>query len=312
MRLIAAIALLLAELLGFGMMSTQGVAEQPMREALAPLPPPKEGNDPKIALGRLLFFDRRLSRSMRHSCQSCHDLFTNGASGQSADRDDVGQVMPFNTPTVFNTVYDFKLGWTGRSSSLVDLMRGTLQAKHFMSGPALAEARLKADPAMRSKFRQIYGAGPDGESIADALAAFVASLVTPDAPFDRWMLGDRNAMTSQQLRGYRRFMALGCASCHQGVNVGGNLSQRRGIFHPLGQREPLMLRVPSLRNVAVTPPYFHDGSVQALTEAIRQMARSQLDLTIGEKDAKDIEVFLGALTGNFNGRPLRRPARITR
>lgn len=296
-----------AALCGAAVPRAQTPSAPPERGALTPLPVPQPGDARKIALGRMLFADRRLSGSLRLSCQSCHDLATNGASARRLDTGDGGEPMAFNTPTVFNSAFNFRLGWQGRAASLRDLTLGTLRNGHLMSGHGLAESRLATDPQMAARFRAAYGTGPSEANVADALSAFVTTLATPDAAFDRWLAGDRAAMTEQQARGYRRFMALGCASCHQGRNIGGNLSQRRGIFHPLGQRDPQMLRVPSLRNVAVTAPYFHDGSVQRLPEAIRQMARSQLDLTIADRDVEDIAAFLGALTGSYQGHRLHAP-----
>jgi cytochrome c peroxidase len=304
----AALLLAISALLcGAGIVRSQTITEPSARMALTPLPLPEPGDERKIALGRALFSDSRLSGSLRLSCQSCHDLGSNGASARRLDAGDSGRLMPFNTPTVFNSGFNFRLGWQGRATSLRELTLGTLRNGHLMSGHGLAGSRLAADPQMAARFRSIYHAAPGEANVADALSAFVATLATPDSAFDRWMGGDRSAMTAQQVRGYRRFTALGCASCHQGRNVGGNLSQRRGIFHPLGERDPQVLRVPSLRNVAVTAPYFHDGSVQQLPEAIRQMARAQLDLTIADRDVTDIAAFLGALTGTWQGHRLHAP-----
>jgi cytochrome c peroxidase len=213
--------------------------------------------------------------------------------------------MHFNTPTVFNSAYSFRLGWEGRTRTLHDLVLGTLRSEHLMSGNGLSAKRLAADPKTSARFRAIYGSGPTEDNIADALAAFMDTLVTPDSPFDRWLRGDKSALTPQQVRGFDRFKVLGCASCHQGVNVGANIFQRRGIFHPLGETNPRYLRVPSLRNVTVTAPYFHDGSVKSLPEAIRQMAHAQLDLTIGYRDIADITAFLDSLTGTYQGHRLR-------
>jgi cytochrome c peroxidase len=125
--------------------------------------------------------------------------------------------MLFNTPTVFNSGFNFRLGWQGRATSLRELTLGTLRNGHLMSGHGLAGSRLAADPQMAARFRSIYHAAPGEANVADALSAFVATLATPDSAFDRWMGGDRSAMTAQQVRGYRRFTALGCASCHQGA-----------------------------------------------------------------------------------------------
>lgn len=277
------------------------------RGAFSPLPQPVAGDAGKISLGRALFYDRRMSRSMTLSCASCHDLASNGASATRFDRGDTAHIMPFNTPTVFNSVYSFRLGWEGRHRSLHDLALGVLRSEHLMSGGGVAIRRIAVDAAMVSRFRKIYGTPPREDSLADALSAFLATLVTPDAPFDRWLRGDRAALTPQQVEGYKRFVTLGCASCHQGVNIGANIFQRRGIFHALGDRQPKYLRVPSLRNVAVTAPYFHDGSISTLPEAVRKMAHSQLALEIGDRDIKDISAFLGALTGRYQGHSLRAP-----
>ena len=284
----------------------QGV--QRSRGPFAPLAFGPSGDATKIALGRDLFADRRLSRSEKLSCASCHDLSTNGASPTQADRGDSGQLTGWNTPTLFNSVHNFRFGWEGKTRNLQSFTLQTLTSQHLMGGKALAARRLSADRKMRSRFQKIYAAPASDGNVADALTAFMATLITTDAPFDRWLRGDRTALNAQQMRGFARFKVVGCASCHQGVNVGGNLSQRRGIFHPLGRPRPEYLRVPSLRNVAVTGPYFHDGSVATLPEAVRQMARAQLDLTISTRDANDIAAFLAALTGNYQGRRIRPAA----
>lgn len=301
-----ALALILsASLLGVSLVQAQTRSVDTAREAITPLLERSGGDPRKIALGRDLFVDRRMSRSRQLSCHSCHDLSTNGASGGRADRGDAGALLRFNTPTVFNSVYSFRFGWEGGTRSLHELTIGTLRSDHLMGGGGLAARRLAGVDTVVARFRAIYGTGPDEKNIADALAAFMETLVTPNAPFDRWLRGDKSALTRQQVRGYDRFKVLGCASCHQGANVGANIFQRRGIFHPLGKADPKFLRVPSLRNVAVTAPYFHDGSVSSLPEAIRRMARSQLDLTISDTDIDDISAFLDALTGSYQGHRLR-------
>ncbi|QAY76339.1 c-type cytochrome [Sphingosinicella sp. BN140058] len=259
----------------------------------------------KIDLGRDLFHDRRISASLTLSCASCHDLETNGATSRRFDRGISGRRLQFNTPTVFNSVHNYRLGWEGRTRTLKDFAIGTLGSEHVMRDRDRSAERFAADPRMFARFEEVYGAGPNRTTIADALASFMSTLVTP-APFDRWLRGDRAALTPQQVRGYERFKRAGCASCHQGVNLGANLFQRRGIFHPIGGKGPDDLRVPSLRNVAVTAPYFHDGRVASLPGAIRVMARSQLDLTLADEDVRDIAAFLRALTGTYRGRPLRQ------
>lgn len=305
MRLATFVLACMVSLLAYSLVWAQEHASKPGRAPFSPLPPLPPGDADKIALGRALFYDPRMSRSMNLSCSSCHDLSTNGASSARFDRGDTAHTLRFNTPTVFNSVYSFRLGWEGGHRSLHDLALGALESGHVMSSWGLATKRFAADAKMTTRFLQIYGNPPREENMADALSAFMATLVTPDAPFDRWLRGDPRALTAQQVRGYERFRFLGCASCHQGVNVGGNIFQRRGIFHPLQDKHPQVLRVPSLRNVAVTSPYFHDGSVASLPEAIRKMAHSQLDLEIGEPDLRDISAFLDSLTGTYQGHPLR-------
>jgi len=149
--------------------------------------------------------------------------------------------------------------------------------------------------------------GPDPASVLDAIATFERSLVTPASSFDRWLAGDTTALSAQQIDGYRLFKSLGCVSCHQGVNVGGNLFQRHGIFHPLARAEPEILRVPSLRNVATTAPYFHDGSAATLDEAVRKMAGAQLDLTLTDRQVDEIVAYLKSLTGTYRGRVVGEP-----
>jgi cytochrome c peroxidase len=304
--------LVLAQLLGAGVLAVQVARSQAPQGPITPLSSPQGGDARRIALGRDLFFDRRLSRSARLSCASCHDLATNGASGARVDRGDAGRLMRFNTPTVYNSSLNYRMGWQGRARTLHQAALGTLRDADSMGGGGVGAGRLAADPAMVARFASAYHRPPSDEAIADALALFMRTLVTPDAPFDRFLRGDPAALTLQQKRGASRFVTLGCASCHQGANVGGNLRQRRGIFHPLGEVNPRYLRVPSLRNVTVTGPYFHDGSAATLPVAIRRMARAQLDLKIEDRDVQDISAFLGTLTGTYQGRPLRPASSVER
>lgn len=281
-------------------------------EPITPVPVQPPQVDPrKVELGRLLFADGRLSQRGRTSCASCHDIATNGASAARFDRGNSGQALQRNTPTVFNASLSFRLNWDGRFRSMPALLMGIFHNGELMGGSGgITVARMRRDPDTVARFRALYGRLPDEAGIADALAAFMRTLVTPNAPFDRWLRGDRSALGPQQVRGYARFKALGCASCHQGVNVGANLYQKRGVYFPLGRKGPETLRVPSLRNVAVTPPYFYDGSAATLPEVIRQMGRAQLGLALNREEVADIVAFLQSLTGDYRGRPLKsaRPA----
>jgi len=219
-----------------------------------------------------------------------------------------GSLLSFNTPTVFNSTLSFRLGWEGEFRTLEAQIAATLENPRLM-GSRIDEVvgKLSHDPVLVHQFELAYGHGPDPASVLDAIATFERSLVTPGSPFDRWLAGDLAALSAQQLDGYRLFKSLGCVSCHQGVNVGANLFQRHGIFHPLARAEPGILRAPSLRNVATTAPYFHDGSAPSLDDAVRKMATAQLNLTLTDQQVEEIVAYLRTLTGNFRGRPVGEP-----
>jgi cytochrome c peroxidase len=189
--------------------------------------------------------------------------------------------MPFNTPTVFNAALSFRLNWEGNIRTLEEHTESSLEnAANLATNADEVLKKLDADPEVVRQFTQAYGHPPDRTSLLDAIATYERSLVTPGSRFDRWLQGDAAALSAEEQKGYQLFKSLGCVSCHQGVNVGGNLFERHGIFHPLASPKPEILRVPSLRNVATTPPYFHDGSAPTLRKAVRKMAFAQLDETL--------------------------------
>ena len=219
--------------------------------------------------------------------------------------------MALNTPTVFNVSLNFRLNWEGNFRTLEEGVEHTLRNPAIMASSAGEVAsKLRADPESVSQFREAYGRGPDAAAVLDAIATYERSLVTPGSRFDRWLAGEADAITPEELSGYQVFKSLGCIACHQGVNVGGNLFQRHGIFHPLGSPEPVLLRVPSLRNVATTPPYFHDGSAPTLPEAVRMMGMAQLDRVLTKPQITAIVAFLNTLTGTYRDQ-LVRPASAT-
>jgi cytochrome c peroxidase len=277
----------------------------PRQEPITPIPDPPPQDPRRVALGEQLFQDRRLSHDEARSCSSCHDIRTNGASANAPDTTLQRGSPALNTPTVFNSALSFRLNWEGNFRSL------ELEAEHTLSNPAVMASsveevvgKLQADPETVRQFRDAYGRAPDRDSLLDAIATFERSLITPGSRFDRWLLGDSAAITSEELSGYQLFKSLGCISCHQGVNVGGNLFQRHGIFHRLGSPEPEVVRVPSLRNVATTAPYFHDGSASTLVEAVKAMGTAQLDQVLSEEQIAAIVTFLKTLTGLYKGVPV--------
>jgi len=259
----------------------------------------------RLALGERLFGDPRLSHDNTRSCLSCHDIRTNGASSNGHDMTPDGRPLPLNTPTVFNAALNFRLNWAGNFRSLESQAEQALGNPGNMASSADEVARkLRADSEIVRQFRDAYGKEPDAAALLDAIATYERSLITPGSRFDRWLAGDADVLTPEEVGGYQLFKSLGCISCHQGVNVGGNLFQRHGIFHPIGSAEPVLVRVPSLRNVATTPPYFHDGSALTLSEAVKTMGFAQLDRELTDQQIASIVAFLNTLTGTYRGQPV--------
>jgi len=273
------------------------VADQ---EPITPIPALPDADPLKLALGERLFSDTRLSADGTLACSSCHDLRTNGA------RPNTGAVSrPFDTPTVFNALLNFRLNWEGNFRSPAAQVVSALENPvNMRTSVGEVVRRLNADPAIVDQFLAAYGGKPSGERLLDAIVTFEKSLLTPGGRFDRWLGGDRSALSAAELEGYRQFKSLGCSACHQGVGVGGNLFERQGIFHPLVRGPPETVRVPSLRNVATTAPYFHDGSAATLDEAVRRMAAAQLDRTLTDQQVESLVAFLRTLTGNYRGSPV--------
>jgi cytochrome c peroxidase len=271
-------------------------------EPISPLAEPVPSASPRIALGERLFRDPRLSRDGSRSCASCHDLSANGAGNSVSDLGVDGSVIPLNTLSVFNAALNFRFNWQGTFRTLESQAAASFNNAQIMNvSMGEVAARLRADPDMRRDFAAAYDAAPDANNILDAIASFERTLVTPGSKFDRWLAGDVTALSLQESSGYRLFKSLGCVSCHQGANIGGNLFARQGIFHPMASPKPEVLRVPSLRNVATTAPYFHDGSAPTLSDAVRKMGFAQLNSRLDQAQIDAIVAFLGTLTGNYRG-----------
>jgi cytochrome c peroxidase len=285
--------------------AAQTAPSSPAAEPITPVLAPAPLEPLRVALGEQLFHDTRLSHDNTRSCGSCHDTNTNGASANARDRGAHGLPLPFNTPTVFNVALNFRLNWEGNLRSLEsEAAEGLRNPAIMASSGEEAIVKINADAAMVQKFRDAYARPPDAAALVDAIATYERSLLTPGSRFDRWLAGETSAISPEELSGYLLFKSLGCISCHQGANVGGNLFQRHGVFYPLGTPKPELVRVPSLRNVAVTAPYFHDGSAPTLNQAVRQMGLAQLDRVLTEQQVDSIVAFLRTLTGTYQGRSL--------
>jgi cytochrome c peroxidase len=295
---LAAAAVAQVSLQPSGSLLAKPVADE---EPINPVPQPPAADPLKLALGERLFNDTRLSDSGKLACSSCHDLRSNGAGSRTAGLTS----SPFDTLTVFNASLNFRLNWEGNFRSLA------AQAEASLANPANLHTsvdevvrKLNADPDLVGDFREAYGQSPEHDNFLDALVTFERSLLTPGSRFDRWLEGDASALSADELEGYRLFKSYGCSSCHQGVNVGGNLFARQGVFRPLVAGPPETVRVPSLRNVATTAPYFHDGSAATLEEAVKRMAAAQLDRTLTDHQVTLLVAFLQTLTGNYRGSPV--------
>jgi cytochrome c peroxidase len=278
------------------------------REPITPIRSPPEADPLTLALGEELFQSRLLSHDQTLSCRSCHDVRNNGADNLQRATGADGRPLVLNTPTVFNAVLSFRLNWEGDRRTLESQAAWALNSAPGL-GTRMSDvlARLNGNAEITRRFVVAYGHDPDEPSLLNALATYERSLVTPDSRFDRWLKGDKSALSAKELNGYALFKSFGCVSCHQGVNIGANLFQQHGIFHRLASPEPKVLRVPSLRNVATTAPYFHDGSAPTLADAVRRMARAQLDQTLSEQEIEAIVAFLNSLTGNYRGVPVKAP-----
>jgi len=266
----------------------------------------------KASLGKKLFFDPRLSQNGTVSCATCHDLAKGGDDGLRVSRGVHGKKGSMNAPTVYNAVFNFRQFWDGRAKDLKEQALGPIENPIEMNlSIDKAVALLKKDPMYRHAFESIYKEGVTKENIADALAEFEKTLVTPDAPFDRYLKGDENAISQRAKEGYRLFESKGCILCHNGVNIGGNFYNKFGIFgdtnsssqgrYSITKREEdrFVFKVPSLRNIALTAPYMHDGRAKTLKEAVEIMTEHQLGRYIEPEEIENIVLFLKSLTGKI-------------
>lgn len=303
---------------------TAPAPERPLRELVdntfEALTPPEGLDRGKVLLGRRLYHDPQLSGDGTVSCATCHMLSHGGAEPRATSIGIRGQTGPINSPTVLNAVYNFRQFWDGRAADLTEQAAGPISNPIEMDGdwPTIIE-RLGADAEYVSQFRESYGEEAlTQENALDAIVQYERYLVTPSA-FDRWLGGDDSALDDGQQRGLRLFVETGCTTCHRGRNVGGDMYQRMGLAHDYFARRggPITeadlgrfnvtqeegdrhkFKVPTLRNVELTAPYFHDGSEPELSGAVRTMAYVQLGQELSDAQVNDLVAFLRALTGEL-------------
>lgn len=293
------------------LVSAQAWAQR--NEPVQVIPAAQVDNPAKVELGKKLFFEPRLSRSGFISCNSCHNLSMGGTDNIKTSIGDRWQEGPINSPTVLNSSLNVAQFWDGRAADLQEQAGGPIaNPKEMAFTHELALEFLSSIPEYKAEFTQVFGTTEIGISqVTEAIAAFEETLVTPDARFDLWLKGDDKAITDQELAGYQLFKTSGCVACHNGPNLGGSSFQKMGLIEPYVTDNPaegrvavtgkdadrFNFKVPTLRNVELTYPYFHDGAVDTLGQAVDIMGRLQLGRQFSAEENAQIVAFLKTLTG---------------
>jgi cytochrome c peroxidase len=283
-------------------------------EPIQPIKPAKITKPAMVELGKKLFFDPRLSKSGFISCNSCHNLSMGGSDNLKTSVGDHWHQGPINSPTVLNSSMSLAQFWDGRAVDLKAQAGGPIANPGEMAfSHALAVGMLESIPAYTAEFKQVFGTDKiDIDKVTTAIAEFENTLVTPNSRFDRWLKGDKKAITANELAGYKLFKESGCVGCHNGPAVGGNSFQKMGVVEPYKTSNPaegriavtgedadrFTFKVPSLRNVELTYPYFHDGAANTLPEAVNTMGRVQLGKKFTPEENAKIVAFLKTLTGD--------------
>lgn len=298
------------------------------QEPIRPIPLQSKADSNKAALGERLFFDLRFSSNREIACSSCHKLETGGDDNVAKGISNFSSQHRVNTPTIFNAKFNFRQNWDGSVRTLAEQIDLAVRNNHvFKNSWDDIVAALSQDDELKKDFQEIYLDSISRENIIDALVEFEKTLITPNSRFDRYLRNEDDALSKEEVEGYRVFKELGCISCHQGINIGGNLYQKFGVFYNYiaergdmkaadygrmnatnRQMDAFVFKVPSLRNIAVTAPYLHDGSAETLEQVIMIMGRTQLGRTLTVGEAQSIKAFLKTLTGEYKNIPLDDPS----
>lgn len=295
-------------------------------EPVRPIDQSIEVDDAKAALGFALFHDPRLSIDNTVSCSTCHALETAGVDNHQYSHGVNDQLGGVNAPTVYNAVYNFVQFWDGRAATLAAQAAGPPLNPVEMASPSFDDiiAKLKADREFSKAFNAVYPDGLTEANITDAIEEFERTLITPNSRFDKWLLGDDSALTADELNGYELFKQYDCATCHVGQNLGGQsyelMGLRKHYFADRGleltvedngrfketqdERDRHRFKVPGLRNVEHTWPYYHDGTRETLEEAVRDMGIYQSGVELTSAEVDKITAFLKTLTGEYQGKLL--------
>jgi len=277
---------------------------------IIPIPEHAPYNKQKAKLGEMLFFDTILSRDKTVSCASCHNPKEGWADKRPVSRGVYGRKGIIQSPTVLNARFNFRQMWDGSCKNLQDQINGPIHNPVEMDMTnKLVEKRLNSSKKYKKLFKKIYHKNYiTYKMMTNAIAEFEKALYTPECKFDMYLRG-KAKLTKTEKRGFKLFKLYGCIICHNGVNIGGNSFQKIGVVHPMkdcvGDRYSLtknpddrcVYKVPTLRNIALTAPYFHNASAKTLLDAVKMMGYYNLGIKINNKDAKDIVSFLKTLTG---------------
>ncbi len=284
-------------------------------EAVQPLPTTVKYDRAKAELGKILFHDPSLSKDGKVSCATCHDLYTKcGTDQKPVSTGFAGKRGTVNSPTVFNAVFNFRQFWNGRAADLREQLMGPITNPVEMNTtPEEIEKKLNNSQFYRKKFKEVYNTSRiTFEQFAEAIVEFEKALITPNSKFDRYLQG-LVRLSPEEEEGFKLFKKLGCISCHNGVNLGGNSFQKLGIVVPYNwkptnpdryqitkrEEDKNVYKVPTLRNITCTYPYFHDGSVADLKKTISLMARYNLGIDITDEEIEKIIAFLETLKGEL-------------
>ena len=284
-------------------------------EPIQPIEAAQVSDPGKVELGKKLWFEPRLSMSGIISCNSCHNLSMGGTDNLKTSIGHGWKAGPVNSPTVFNSSLAIAQFWDGRAADLKEQAGGPIQAGVEMNMPhTLAVGILQSIPGYVAEFKSVYGKDKiDIDMITDSIAEFEKTLVTPNSRFDKWLKGDDKALSEKELAGYTLFKESGCVACHNGPAAGGTSFQRMGVVEPYKSSSPaegrsavtgadadrFNFKVPTLRNVELSYPYFHDGEAKTLEEAVDIMGRLQLGRTYSKDEIGSIVAFLKTLTGEL-------------
>lgn len=295
-------------------LATMGSLRAQSAEPIQPIVPAQQVNLGMVELGKKLYFDPRLSKSGFISCNSCHNLSMGGTDNIKTSIGDKWQQGPINAPTVLNSSLNLAQFWDGRAADLKAQAGGPIANPGEMAFThTLAIGVLESIPAYKREFKQVFAKDKiDIDQVTLAIAEFEKTLVTPNARFDQWLLGRKDALTADELAGYNLFKTSGCVACHNGPAVGGNSFQKMGVVAPYKASSPaegriavtgkdadrFNFKVPTLRNVELTYPYFHDGAANTLPEAVDVMGKLQLGKTFTKDENGKIVAFLKTLTGD--------------